>query len=238
MKKNIVSISLIIIFIVLAGCFNNDNENNDISDKSTFSIYYWLFVFINDYDRNNSEFEIIIPIILLKNDSISILNNYLSINNKNGYEEIIKTKYGIGVKIISNISFKEYTYIEENKRYFKSNSGFFNNPVIDEDIEELDIPDINNDKYFQDPMVKISLEDSNRFNENEINDHYFWVYFNSSSNLNISIFLKFEINNGDNILTFRLDNYPSKMKSSDVILKKGWNSYYVQYGTGDISGIK
>ena len=159
MRLKFISFFIIIILLVfiLSGCISDDKNSKK-------EIAYDFYIKIDN--TNGFEYDIIIPLSINRNESISKINDYLEIEEGNGNIEYISTKYGYGLKIKSNTNLK----------------------IISKGKDKLDI-EIENNK----PQTQLSLlfDENNNSIMDEYNKVEYWLYLNSTNNdiINVEISL-------------------------------------------------
>jgi hypothetical protein len=204
-KLLVIILILTIIITAFSGCVNENNNNNDSKNDK---IFYKYFIKTGTYSSNlisednmSFNYEIIIPIILLENNSPSEINNLLEIKSGNPTFQIIKTIHGYGLYIKANGSI--WLEFENENRY------------------DIPIPD-EEDNNLQNPKVKMSMIYNNLENSSnsEIN-YYFWIYYNgTNTKFSYNVYMNFD--NSGNILKFNIDN-------DDLKIINGWNKYLSTY---------
>jgi acyl carrier protein len=159
-KKIIIIIILITLIFSLSGCY----ENNDNNERIIFN--YSIYIGIG----KESDFEIIAPIPLNQNGSISKINNFLKLNEGVAEYDLITSEKGQGLKIKSNQNLE----------------------IIAKGEKKLDI-EIEDEK----PRTQLSLlfDENNNGIMDEYNYIYYWFYLNSTHNNIINISISFRVTN-------------------------------------------
>ena len=147
----------ILLLFVLSGCIADDKNS-----KKEIAYDFYIKIDI----ANGFEYDIIVPLSINRNESISKINDYLEIVEGNGNIEYISTKYGYGLKIKSNTNLK----------------------IISKGNDKLDV-EIENNK----PQTQLSLlfDENNNSIMDEYNKVEYWLYLNSTNNdiINVEISL-------------------------------------------------
>lgn len=157
-QYKIILISVVIlIFISISGCIDDDN----IKDEDMTSYFYKLEI----TPTTNSSYQIIVPIFVLENNSISQVNDQLTILFGKGTFQLTDTIHGSALLI--NSSEKFTIYLNGSK-------------MIDFNLNDEMIP-----------SIYLSMNVNNSHIWKTCNEHY-WIYSNTPNN-NVTVELYAEI---------------------------------------------